>query len=49
VGALQDALRRYPRQMPSALPEVHASDGFRTHVVEGPAPAEDGWLGGLLA
>jgi hypothetical protein len=49
VGVLQDALRRYPRQMPAALPEVHASDGFRTHVVEGPAPDEDGWLGGLLA
>jgi hypothetical protein len=42
VRVLQDALRRYPRQMPSALPEVHAPDGFRTHVVEGPAPEEDG-------
>jgi hypothetical protein len=49
VGVLQQALRPYPRQMPSALPEVHASDGFRTHVVESPAPSEDGWLGGLLA
>jgi len=49
VGVLRDALRPYPGQMPSALPEVHASDGFRTHVVESPAPVEDGWLGGLLA
>jgi hypothetical protein len=49
VRVLQDVLRRYPRQMPSALPEVHAPDGFRTHVVEGPAPEEDGWLAGRLA
>jgi hypothetical protein len=49
VDVLQDALRRYPRQMPSALPEVHASDGFRTHVVDGPALGEDRWLAARLA
>ena len=48
ADSLRDALRRYAGPMPSAPPEVHASDGFRTHVVEGPAPAEDGWLAGLL-
>src|SRR5215469_7839350 len=47
VSSLRDALRRYAGRMPSAPPEVHASDGFRTHVVEGPAPGEDG-LAGLL-
>jgi hypothetical protein len=48
VDSLRDALRRYAGRMPSALPEVHASDGFRTHVVEGPASDDDGWLAGLL-
>jgi len=48
VDALRDALGRHAGGMPSAPPEVHPSDGFRTHVVEGPAPSADGWLGGLL-
>jgi hypothetical protein len=48
VDSLRDALRRYAGPMPSAPPEVHASDGFRTHVVEGPPPDEDGWLAGLV-
>lgn len=48
VDALRDALGPHAGQMPSAPPEVHPSDGFRTHVVEGPARGEDGWLGGLL-
>ncbi len=48
TGSLRDALRRYAGRMPSAPPEVHPSDGFRTHVVEGPASAEDGELAGLL-
>jgi hypothetical protein len=48
VDSLRDALRRYAGSMPSAPPEVHPSDGFRTHVVEGPAPDEDEWLAGRL-
>jgi hypothetical protein len=48
VDGLRDALGRHAGGMPSAPPEVHPSDGFRTHVVDGPAPDEDGWLGGLL-
>jgi hypothetical protein len=48
VDSLRDALRRYAGAMPSAPPEVHPSDGFRTHVVESHAPDEDGWLAGLL-
>ncbi len=48
TGSLRDALRRYAGRMPSAPPGVHPSDGFRTHVVEGPASAEDGELAGLL-
>jgi len=47
AGSLRDALPRYAGRMPSAPPEVHASDGFRTHVVEGPAPGEDGLAGPL--
>jgi hypothetical protein len=47
VGSLRDALRPYAGQMPSAPPEVHASDGFLTHVIDGPARDEDG-LAGLL-
>jgi hypothetical protein len=48
VDSLRDALGRYAGRMPSAPPEVHPSDGFRTHVVDGPAPDEDGWLAGRL-
>jgi hypothetical protein len=48
VDSLGNALRQHAGRMPSAPPEVHPSDGFRTHVVEGPAPDEDGWLAGLL-
>ena len=48
VDSLRGALRRYAGPIPSAPPEVHPPDGFRTHVVEGQAPDEDEWLAGLL-
>jgi hypothetical protein len=49
VDSLRDALRRYAgRRMPSAPPEVHPSDGFRTHVVDGPHSDDNGWLAGRL-
>jgi hypothetical protein len=48
VDSLRDALGPHAGRMPSAPPEVHPSDGFRTHVVEGPDPGQDRWLGGLL-
>jgi hypothetical protein len=44
LGSLRDALAPLAGQMPWAPPEVHASDGFRTHVAGGPAadgPAAD--------
>lgn len=48
VGSLRDALRPYAGRMPFSPPEVHASDGFRSHVIEGPAPEGDGGFAGLL-
>ena len=35
-------------QLPSAPPEVSPSDGFRTHVLPGPATDQDASLGALL-
>jgi hypothetical protein len=52
VGSLQDALRASALpsagQMPWSPPEVHASDGFRTHVVSGPGTDDDVSLSGLM-
>ena len=40
IAALQAALGNSPGAMPWSPPEVHASDGFRTHVVDAP-PIDD--------
>jgi hypothetical protein len=48
VDSLCGALGPHTGRMPSAPPKVHPSDGFRTHVAEGPDPGEAGWLGGRL-
>ena len=48
VGSMRDALRPYAGRMPFSPPEVRPSDGFRSHVIDGPAPDGDGRLAGLL-
>ena len=48
VSSLQDALLPSAGQMPWSPPEVHASDGFRTHVVNGPGADDDISLSGLM-
>lgn len=47
ISALRAALLPSAGQMPSAPPEVHPSDGFRTLVISGPAN-DDASLAGLL-
>ena len=47
VGSLREALLPFAGPMPWSPPEVHASDGFFTHVIDGP-PDEDVPLAGLL-
>jgi hypothetical protein len=47
VGALREALLPFAGPMPWSPPEVHASDGFFTHVIDGPAD-QDVPLAGLL-
>lgn len=48
VGSLREALLPVAGQMPSSPPEVHASDGFYTHVIKGPPGDEGSSLAGLL-
>jgi hypothetical protein len=48
VGRLRAALLRSAAQMPWSPPEVHPSDGFCTHVVDGAADDGDVPLAGLL-
>ncbi len=48
VDSLREALLPFAGQMPSSLPEVHASDGFYTHAIKGLAPDEDASLAALL-
>jgi hypothetical protein len=48
VGSLRDALAPFAGPMPSSPPEVHASDGFRSHVTAGPGANEDASVSGLL-
>jgi hypothetical protein len=48
VGSLRDALLPAAGQMPWAPPEVHASDGFRTHVADGPGAGDDASFSGLM-
>ncbi len=48
VGSLRDALRPSAGQMPWAPPEVHDSDGFYTHVVDGPGAGDDVSFSGLM-
>ena len=48
VGLLRDALLPFAAQMPWSPPEVHVSDGFFTHVVDGPEADENASLAGLL-
>jgi hypothetical protein len=48
VGSLRDALAPLAGQMPWSPPEVHPSDGFYSHVVDGPGADVDVPIGGLL-
>ncbi len=48
VDSLREALLPLAGQMPSSPPVVHASDGFYTHVITGPAADGDVSLAGLL-
>lgn len=48
VGRMRAALLPSAGQMPWSPPEVHPSDGFRTHVADGPADDGDVPLAGLL-
>ena len=48
VGPLRDVLSTLSRSMPWAPPEVHPSDGFYTHVIEGPEVKEDPPLVSLM-
>lgn len=48
VGSLREALRPLAGTMPWSPPEVHASNGFFTHVIQGQAADEDDSLAGLL-
>ncbi len=48
VDELRDALRSAPTDLPWSPPEVHASDGFRTRVVDGPGDAVEVPLAALL-
>jgi hypothetical protein len=52
VGSLADALQPVllpaAGQLPWAPPEVHASDGFRTHVADGPRASDPASFGGLM-
>ncbi len=48
VGRMRAALPPAAGQMPWSPPEVHPPDGFRTHVVDGPADDGDVPLAGLL-
>lgn len=48
VGSLRDALLPAAGQMPWAPPEVHPSDGFYTHVIDGPAAGGDVSFSGLM-
>jgi ribosomal protein L28 len=48
VDSLREALLPLAGQMPSSLPEVHASDGFYTRAIKGMAPEEDASLAALL-
>ena len=41
VGLLRDALAPYAGRMPWSPPEVHPSDGFYTHLFDGPTAADD--------
>jgi hypothetical protein len=47
VGSLRAALAPLAGPMPSSPPEIHASDGFYTHVIQGQAGQDDS-LAGLL-
>ena len=48
ADSLQQALLPLAGLLPSAPPEVNPSDGFRTHVLPGPATEQDASLGALL-
>jgi hypothetical protein len=48
VGSLREALLPLAGPMPWAPPEVHASDGFLSHVIDGPPDEDDVPLAGLL-
>jgi hypothetical protein len=48
VGSLREALAPLAGPMPSSPPEVHAQDGFFTHVLPGQAASQDDSLAGLL-
>ncbi len=48
AGSLRDALLPFAAQMPWAPPEVNASDGFFTHVADGPEADGNASLGRLL-
>jgi hypothetical protein len=48
VSSLHDALLPSAGQLPWSPPEVHPSDGFRTHVVSGAGADDDVSLGGLM-
>ena len=48
VGSLREALRPPAGAMPSSPPEVHASDGFFSHVIQGRAADGGDSLAGLL-
>ena len=41
VGLLRDALAPFAGRMPWSPPEVHPSDGFCTHLFDGPTAADD--------
>src|SRR6185437_2022489 len=48
VGSLREALALLAGPMPSSPPEVHAQDGFFTHVLPAQAGNDDDSLAGLL-
>lgn len=48
VGSLREALAPLAGPMPSSPPEVHAQDGFFTHVLPGQAASQDDSLAGLM-